>query len=305
MPTAIGTDGGWTCKENVYTITATGMAVFGGTVANVNPETGALTVSTDNAAAATFNLGFGASTPRITDNAVYVMQPSQNAIARIDLQSLNLTSISLGAYVPIGLVKDSGGTVIALAQLSSDHSKGALIGVSGGFAAELMKADGYSAIAVSGTDIVGVEPSQDGLNTTVHVYSQNSATESTFTLNRKVDTVAALSSGVIAYKGGATEASVLDLNSHKESGTVRFAAGVLAVSGDRVALFDGSIGNVALTTDGSGAPKLSWTLFSKQAVEDLYAGFAVSTANGADTLLVSHRSPHGALLPQRVPVDQQ
>ncbi len=302
-PTSLGTDGGSNCKENVYTITATGMAVSGGTVANANPETGVLTVSTDHAAAATFNLGFGASTPRITDNAVYVMQPSQNAIARIDLQSLNLTSISLGAYVPIGLVKDSGGQVIALTQLASDHSKGALIGVSGGFASQLMAANGFTAVTAFGTDIVGVEPSEDGQTTTVHIYSQHSAAESTFTLNRKVDTVAAFSSGVIAYKGGATEASVLDLNSRKESGTASFYDGILAVSGDRVALFDGSIGDVALTTDGSGAPKLSWTLFSKQAVEDLYAGFAISAADGAQTLLVSHRSPQGALLPKRATVN--
>jgi hypothetical protein len=296
--TSIGTDGGWTCTASIYTITATGHALSGGAEIAVNPETGMATILQNGTVTATFNLGVGARTPVITADRMYVMQPSQKMIAVIDPASKQLSSLSLGAFVPTDLVSDPAGNVYALANDAENPGHTAIFGIGTGFPVKIAEADGLTAIAVSGTRLVGVEPSPDG-TTTAHVFDLNAATEKTFTIGRRADSVKVFTGGILAYQAGNSEASMLDLDSLAESGTARFTAGILAVSGDRIALFDGNIFNVAFTADRSGKSQVATTLFSKQNVEDLYAGFVVSTANGVDMIHVSHRSTQGKLLLQQ------
>jgi hypothetical protein len=94
------------------------------------------------------------------------------------------------------------------------------------------------------------------------------------------------------------------LDSLKESGSVSFPTGILGFNGDRLSLLDGTIGNVGITLDGSANPKLVWSVYSKQSVEDLYDGFAVSSAKGVETILVNHRTA-GTLVPQARTVPNQ
>lgn len=311
-PTSAGNDGGWSCTPNVYTITATGMFVTatGDMAVSYNPENGVVNLiqnSTGNVTA-TFNLARGAGSILVTENAVYVPQSASGSIAKIDLTSLALSSISTPGFVPVSLAEDSAGNVYAAATLAADSKQGALLRIANGSATKVAAADGLTSLAASGSRLLWTANSQVGNSAVVHVYDTDQATEvGTITLSRQADTVMPLSGGqyALVYQGGAKEASVVNMDSLKESGSVAFTAGILGFNGDMAALVDGTIGTASIQPDGAGNPKLSWMIYSKQPVEDLYGGFAVSSAKGVDTLYVNHRSATGTLLPQARTVPNQ
>jgi hypothetical protein len=310
--TAIGTDGGSSCTPNVYTVTATGMVTIGtgDMVVSYNPENGQLNLiqSSSNAVVASFSLASRAGSILATKDAVYVPQAASGSIAKIDLASLTLSSIATPGFVPVSLAKDASDTVYVAATLAADSKHGALLRIANGLVTKVSSADGITSLAASGSRLFWNSDSTVGKASTVHVYDVNQAAEvSAFTISREADTVMPLSGGkfALAYQGGSKEASVLDLDSLKESGSVSLTAGILGFNGDYASLLDGTIGMINIAPDGLGNPKLEWSVYSKQSVEDLYDGFAVISANGRDTLYVNHRIAQGILLPQARTVPNQ
>lgn len=302
-PTSKGTDGGWTCTANAYTVSMSGNVSVGtgGSMASYDPETGLLRLIAGSVVTATVQLGPGGNNVIATASAVYVPQPAAQSIAKVDLSTNAVSYVPTPGYSPLELATDPSGTVYSTAATVANSKQGAILRIANGNATEVSKGDTATSISASNSALFWTSPSQDGASTVVHAYDPNSATTKVMTVGRNAAWITTLSDGksALVYRGGDSEASVLDLDSFTESGTTRFSAGILGAGlGDRFSLLDGSIGSVKVAPDGAGNPQASWTLLSKQSVGDLYAGFAVTTANGVDTLVVSHRSAQGNLLPQ-------
>jgi hypothetical protein len=308
LPTAVGTDGGWSCTTDIFTVTASGSVVnkTANLVVSYDPESGVAQIIQHGNITATFNLGKHGNRLILTDDAAYLTQPLANAVAKIDLVLHELSSISTGDYSPIELAKDSAGNVYAAAVLSTDSKQGAILRVTGGAGVEtIAKAAGLGATSLAsvGSRLLWITPSPDGKSTVVvHVLDNNGGTESSVNISRQADHITVLGSGngnyALVYEGGDTVASVIDLDSQKETGSVTFAGKILATGDSYVALFDGSIGSAAIVPNGAGEPRLVWTAITKQPMEDLVGGFAVTSAGkGGFTLNVNHRSTDGELAP--------
>ncbi len=298
--TAIGTDGGWSCTPAIYTVTASGMVIIPGAsnmVAASDPETGLVQVIT-NGSSTSFNVNPGAEMILATTDAVYVPQMATHSIARIDLATKTLSSIATPGYNPVSLAKDSQGNVYVAAILQTDSTKRDILRVSGGFVSKIASANGLTSFAASGNSLLWTTASQGANATSLHVFDTAQSTETDIVISRQANKVMPLSSGkyTLVYQGGATEASIVDLGSFTESGSASFSAGVLGFSGDYVSLFDGSIESVAVAPDGSGKLQLSASLFTKQSVDQMYAGFAATSANGQGTAYLIGRA-NGHLIP--------
>ena len=302
QPTALGTDGGWTCKAAVYTITATGFVSTAYGVVVLNPETGEMELINNGVLVATFNLGSSADQLLATEDAVYATQPSRHLIAKLDLQSRTLSFISTGDYTPLKLTKDSYNNVYAGAELTADRTHGAILRIGNASTSKISSADGLTSLSSDGSSLIWTSLSQDRQSTIVHELNTNAAVEKTLTIDRKADTVVILNGYAWVSLGGEKDVTVLDLDSFKESGTVSFPAGILGFSDGRFALTDGNIGEASIVSDGSGKVNLSWSQFAKEPVENLYAGFTVSTVNGVGKLFVMPRSAQGKLSPEAHPV---
>jgi len=305
-PTAVGTDGGWTCLPNAYTITTSGNVSVGtgGMMASYDPETGLLRFIANNAVTVTVLIAKGGNNAVATADSLYVPQPAAQSVAKVDLQAKTVSYVPTPGYSPLEMATDLSGTVYSTAASAASPKQGAILRIANGTATEVSKGDTPTSISASNSRILWTSPSQDGASTEVHEYDPSSATEKVMTVGRNAAWVTALSDGksALVYRGGDVEASVLDLDSFTEAGLVSFPAGILGASqGDRFSLLDGSVGSVKVGPSGTGAPQATWTLVSRQPVEDLYAGFAVTTANGMDMLVVSHRSVEGYLFPEMRP----
>jgi hypothetical protein len=312
-PTEAGNDGGQGCTANVYTVTATGMIVHGQLVISFNPENGLLKIANKDNGAVIYSYDLGVrktmedvakNSMEVAGNNVFLTEPLKHSIAVVDLATGNLNHIATPEFAPIALAAGSDSTIYAAAINVSDPNHGGIYRIpENGSVTKIASADGVTSLAISGSHLLWTASSQDGTTTRVNVFDLNSSSASQFAISLSADKVAVLADGsVLAYHSGstkATPASVLDIDSHKESGTVTFAGGILGVNADgMVALTNGDIGTATIHSDATGSPALSWQVLSHEA-EPAYGGFAMgSIVNGMQKLYVmSHSALTGELLP--------
>jgi len=281
------------------------MAISGNgqVVASVNPETGVLSIINGAAVTATYSLAAGAGTPVFADDdqTLYVSNPGAHSIAKVNLQTHELSGISTGYNLPGSIAKDSSGTLYFLATLSpegiketgSAHPLTGLFRVDGQSVREVQPPSDYTALAVSGSTLVELSPSLESKTTLVTVLNTRAETERRFTISGYDHMIAALPDGTFLVFAGGAEASVLDLDS-RTSSTIAFPAGILSFSGGYVALNNGSVWEVAIAPDGAGKPLFSGSFVVGQPVDNLYGGFAKDSAG---ILHFQSRTTHGSLTP--------
>ena len=305
LPTSIGIDGGWSCTPDIYTVTATGSAVSSAhnLVVSYDADDGTAQIIQNGNITSSFELGLRGYNIVLTDDAAYIPQPLERSIAKIDLSSRELSSISTGDYTPIELATDATGHVYASVLTANNSKQGAILRVTGGAVDVIAKASGLGNVSLttSGSRLMWITSSPDGKSTVVvHVLDNNGGSESSVSVSRQADHIAVLGNGntVLVYEGGDITASVIDLDSLKETGFVTFAGKILAVSDGYFALFDGNIGSAAIVPDGAGKPRLIWTRVAKRPLEDLVDGFVVTPAGkGYYTLNLNHRGTDGEFEP--------
>lgn len=223
---------------------------------------------------------------------MYVPNMADHTISVLNTDAMTVSTISTGAnFAPVLLAADANG-VYAAATVGGEASQGAILALRDGFFTKVADAPGFTDLAVTGTELLWTATPKGSATAEVCYFDQASGSETISKLGAQANSLKVMSDGtLLAYQVGDTQASVLDPYTLQTRGSVSFAKGIWGFSGDYAALSDGSIGKVAIGSDGLGNPKANFTAIDT--AEGNYGSFAVDDTSKPGVATV-YSVNHGA-----------
>jgi hypothetical protein len=272
-----GNGGGTACLLNGITVVANVIVGTGKAYVVVDPTAGTATV-VKNGAATQFKVGSGAGSPVAQGDLVFVPNQVDRTVTEIDTDAMSSQTITTGAeYAPV-LMAVGPGSVLVAATTNGDASQGAILALSSGYFSKVADAPYFSDLAIQGQNMLWVGSPKGSTTSEVHWQSLSGGPETVVQLKQPADSLEVMSdSTLLAFHVGDVTALVLDPFTLQTRGSVSFAKGLYGFSGDYATLSDGSIGKVAVTSDGAGNPVAAFTLIDF--AEKNYGSFLVDTTS--------------------------